>query len=287
MDENMADSYFPGLLNQLREVPPSAPQAIGLLSDLGNYISPSNQSWAPWPIMAVRHGLSALAAPGDAYSGTLPMMDASGHTSLAAIGRATDLAGLLTLGAGAAPAESGAVLNAGLRDRYAPYLREASGGKDPARIKLTPERIEVAKELYRTGLGFFPEGRPNPPIGSNPGTYRQTPQAQAAADYATQARRAGIDDVRVKFADGPSGSVYVRTGDRGTVRFADHAPPEGYFTNPKTGKEEFGVVGGYSSELGRRHYPAAVNVSPARRGAPLNTQPAYDFLAAILRGDGT
>lgn len=217
------------------------------------------------------------------------MTDASGHTSLAAIGRANDLAGLMTLGAGATPAEAGIGLNAGLnglRERYAAYLRAASGGKDPARIKLTPERIEAAKEAQRTGLGMFPAGRPNPVLGSEPGTYRQTQQAQAAAEYAAAARQAGIDDVRVKFADGAGGSVYVRTGDHGTVRFADHAPPEGYYTNPLTGKEEFGVIGGYSPELGRRHYPATVNVSPERRGATLNARPAYDFLAALLRGDG-
>lgn len=49
----------------------------------------------------------AFTAPGDATSGRLPMTDASGHTSLAAIGRANDLAGLMTLGAGATPAEAG------------------------------------------------------------------------------------------------------------------------------------------------------------------------------------
>jgi len=83
------------------------------LADLGNYFSPSNQSWAPWPVRAIRSSLAALAAPGDAYAGRLPMMDASGHTSLDAIGRATDLAGLMTLGAGAAPAHEGMTLGSG------------------------------------------------------------------------------------------------------------------------------------------------------------------------------
>jgi len=263
------------------------PQQGWSLADIGRYFSPSNQEWAPWPVRAVRGGLAALAAPGDAYAGRLPMMDDSGHTSLEAIGRGADLAGLMTLGAGAIPAESGAVLNAGLRDRYAAYLREASGGKDPNRIKLTPERVDAAKELYRTGLGYWPEGRPNIPVGSGPSPYRQTMQAQAAAEFAAQARRSGIDDVRVKFADGPMGSVYVRTGDHGTVRFADHAQPEGWFRNPKTGQEEYGAVGGFSKELGRRHYPATVNVSPASKfDRTLDATSAYDFLAAILRGDG-
>jgi hypothetical protein len=55
----------------------------------------------------------AFTAPGDAYSGALPMMDASGRTSFESIGRATDLAGLMMLGATGAPRGalgSGAVL---------------------------------------------------------------------------------------------------------------------------------------------------------------------------------
>lgn len=103
-----------GLLSDLGSpVPESQGQWPGLLSDLGNYLSPSNQSWAPWPVRAVRTSLSALAAPHDAYTGELPMTDASGHTSLDAIGRAADLAGLLTLSATGAPRGvlgSGAVL---------------------------------------------------------------------------------------------------------------------------------------------------------------------------------
>ncbi len=258
---------------------PAETQSIGSLADLGNYFSPSNQSWAPWPVMAARSTLAALAAPGDAYAGRLPMMDASGHTSLDAIGRATALAGLMTLGAGAVPAEGGMVLNAGLnglRERYAPYLSAASAGKDPARIKLTPQRVEAAKEAMRTGFGLYPKGRPSMPIGSQPSPYRATEQAQQAAQFAAQARRV-VDDVRVKFPEGPNGSVYVRVGDNGTVRFADHPPP----------MENGQVIGGYSRNLGRRHQPATVDVSSTRRGVPLNTQPAYDFLAALLRGDAT
>ena len=252
------------------------------LYGLLGYISPTNQEWAPWPVRAARSGLAGLMAPGDAYQGNLPMTGQDGRTSLEAIGRASDLGGLLTLGAGAAPAEAGFGLSAGLnglRQRYAAYLSEAAGGKDPARIKLTPERIDVAKELMRTAFGMFPEGKPNPVMGSVPSPYRQTEQAKAAADFAARARLAGIDDVRVKFADGPGGSVYVRTGDHGTVRFADHPPPTGWVVNPATGKSELQTVGGYSKELGRRHMPATVDASSG-------TKPAYDFLAALLRGDG-
>lgn len=249
------------------------------LAGLANYLSPSNESWAPWPVKAARTTLGALAVPRDVYSGALPMVDSSGHTSLAAIGRAGDLAGLLTLGAGVVPAESGAVLNAGLsglRERYATYLSAASGNKNPARIKLTPERVEAAKELMRTKFGLYPEGRPADPLGSQPSPYRATKQAQQAAQFAAQARQA-FDDVRVKFPEGPNGSVYVRVGDGGTVRFADHPPPT----------ENGQVVGGFSRNLGRRHQPATVDVSSVRRGAPLDSKPAYDFLSALLRGDAT
>lgn len=79
-------------------------QSYGLLSSLAEYISPSNKEWAPWPIRTLRSGLAALAAPGDAYAGRLPMMDSAGHTSQASIGRIADLAGLMMLGATGAPA---------------------------------------------------------------------------------------------------------------------------------------------------------------------------------------
>ena len=242
-------------------------QMPGLLSDLCKYISPSNQDWAPWPVRAVRSTLATLGIPGDVYAGRLPMMDSSGHTSLDALGRAADLAGLMTLGAGAVPAESGAVLNAGLRQKYAPYLREAAGGKDPARIKLTPERVEIAKQLMRTESA---------PIGTTPSPYRSTEQARLAADFAAHARQV-TDDVRVKFPEGPRGSVYVRVGDNGTVRFSDHLPPI----------ENGQVVGGYSRELGRRHHPATVDVSRGKYEERINPAPAYDFLAKLLSGDAT
>lgn len=260
----------PGQVGSLSDLGSLRPQNMGLLSSLGNYFSPSNHDWAPWPIRAARSGLSALAAPADAYAGRLPMMDDSGHTSLDAIGRATDLAGLMTLGAGAVPAETGMALNAGLsglRQRYATVLNEASGYKDLARIKLTPERMKVAKALMeaRTRAGKF---------GGGPSPYRATEQAQLAADFAARARQA-VDDVRVKFPEGPGGSVYVRVGDNGTARFADHLPPV----------ENGQVVGGYSPSLGRRHQPATVDVSRGKYQEGLNPTPAYEWLAKLLSGD--
>lgn len=227
---------------------------------------------------ALSSAWSGVTAPGDAYAGRLPMMDGSGNTSLEAIGRGADLAGLITLGAGAIPAEAGGMaLNAGLsglRQKYAPYLREASGGKDPARIKLTPERVAAAKEAMRTASGMYPEGRPNPPVGSLPSPYRVTEQARLAADFAAQARQQ-LGDVRVKFPEGPKGSVYVRVGDNGTVRFADHLPPI----------ENGQIVGGYSKDLGRRHQPATVDVSRGKYQENIDPAPAYNWLAKILAGD--
>lgn len=227
----------------------------------------------------------AFSSPGDVYAGRLPVMDNAGHTNLETIGRMADLAGLVTMGSGLAHAEGGPIFHAGLnglRQRYAPQLNEAvNWSKDIGRIKLTPERIEAAKASLQRKL----DNQPKFGEGSSP--YRSTEQARAATKYAEAARIAGIDDTRVKFADGPYGSVYVRTGNHGTVRFADHPPPEEWVLNPLTGRSELQVVGGFSRELGRRHQPATVDASAARPGAPLNTKNAYDFLAAVLDGGAT
>ena len=54
--------------------------------------------------------LSALMLPGDVYKGNVLMNDpATGHTSDEVIRRSADLAGSVTLGAGAIPAEKGAL----------------------------------------------------------------------------------------------------------------------------------------------------------------------------------
>jgi len=286
---------------QAAPVPPEAQGMRSLASLASYYPVPSPEPARTGAILPISHdvfgntsfdsnaGLLGLAKraftlPGDVMSGRLPMWDADGHTSREAIRRGADLAGLMTLGAGAVPAGGGVTLRAGLsglRQRYAPQLNEAvNWSKDIGRIKLTPERVEAAKASLQRTL----ESQPR--FGEGPSPYRLTDQAQAAAEYAAAARRAGIEDTRVKFADGPYGSVYVRIGDHGTVRFADHPAPQEWVTNPLTGQSELQAVGGFSRDLGRRHQPATVDTAPARRGAPLNTQPAYDFLAALLRGDG-
>jgi hypothetical protein len=129
-----------------------------------------------------------------------------------------------------------------LRERYSSALYAASDGKDPNRIKLTDERMERAAEHLRGLFDTRTEVQSAPP----------TVQLSNARAFASEAVKLG-EDVRLKLPEGPRGSVYVRVGRRGTVRFADHP-------QPKDGKE---VVGGFSKALGRRHYPATMSVDPA------------------------
>lgn len=134
----------------------------------------------------------------------------------------------------------------GLRDRYWSLLHTASGGKDPARIKITPERAALAKELLKKQINTRNEFIPRiDTLG--------TEQSRKAAAFASETIRAGHDP-RIKFPDGPLGSVYVRAGDKGSVRFSNHPAP----IDPATGE----MVGGYSKTMKRRHYPADVSVSP-------------------------
>lgn len=78
-----------------------------------------------WPARAVQSTISALALPGDVYAGrTDPMSDE-------AIGRSFDLAGSLTLGAGAVPASANE-LRAGLTLNSKPKLIEAYHGTNSA-----------------------------------------------------------------------------------------------------------------------------------------------------------
>lgn len=135
------------------------------------------------------------------------------------------------------------ILPRGLRERFFSILMRASGDKDPFRIKLTPERMEKAKaELLR-------QMEDRQAFLKSP--FRTT-QMKNAIEFAETAKRAG-NDVRVKIPDGDLGSVYVRVGDKGTVRFSDHSQPTGPDGKP---------VGGYSKTLGRRHRAALLSVDP-------------------------
>ena len=131
-----------------------------------------------------------------------------------------------------------------LRDRYWLELYDASGRKDVSRIKITPERARRAKELLQYG----PFGKENSKVMGDMLSFGKTEQMGLAEEFARQALREG-EKVRFKIPDGPMGSLYVRVGDRGTIRFSDHAPPPG-------------GVGGYSEKLGRRHGPATKSVHP-------------------------
>ena len=66
--------------------------------------------------------VGAFMLPGDVYSGDAQVFDpATGHVSDDAITRSADLAGLVTLGAGAIPAET-AALRSGIAARKIPQL---------------------------------------------------------------------------------------------------------------------------------------------------------------------
>lgn len=258
------------------------------LARLGNYVPQSSGNGLlsrllteTWPARATGSILDALKLPGQVAGGILNVkpenpgywsdMDEARQQATydTMINRATDLAGLAMLGSTGAPMGALGAGPAGLRARYATYLREAAGGKDPMRIKLTPERVEAAKELYQNWRANYGLG-PEPAFGTTSSPYRVTEQSNAAIDFAEAAKRAG-QDVRVKYPDGSHGSVYVRVGDEGTVRFADHYPAT------EGGK----IVGGYSKTLGRRHHPATVDVSKPRYGN-IDPAPAYDWLTRKL-----
>lgn len=61
-----------------------------------------------WPARLAKSAYGALTLPGDVYAGKVPMTDDSGHTSPELIDRSADLAGLVTGGSYAAPAQADA-----------------------------------------------------------------------------------------------------------------------------------------------------------------------------------
>jgi GNAT superfamily N-acetyltransferase len=99
--------------------------------------------------------LSALMLPGDVYQGNVLMNDpATGHTSDEVIRRSADLAGAMTLGSGAIPAEANS-LRMGLKYSPAPdgveikqlspsYLIAKSGGKEVGQISLSEKNPFVS-----------------------------------------------------------------------------------------------------------------------------------------------
>jgi len=67
-----------------------------------------------WPAKMAKDALSALMLPGDVYQGKVSMYGDDGRTNPEVINRSADLAGMVTLGAGAAPAEANS-LRAGIK----------------------------------------------------------------------------------------------------------------------------------------------------------------------------
>jgi len=59
-----------------------------------------------WPAKMAQDALKALMLPGDVYQGKVSMYGDDGRTNPEVINRSADLAGLVTLGAGAVPAEA-------------------------------------------------------------------------------------------------------------------------------------------------------------------------------------
>jgi hypothetical protein len=211
--------------------------------------------------------VKAITLPGDVAAGRVDPMGQE------AIERGFDLAGTVTLGGGfaSAPASSlrmsmarnalkdEALPGVGykledvaktpvpkrLRERYRSTLSDAADGKDPMRIKLTPERVEKAKAGLKESIDTWHSYR----TGEN--KWGDTEQMRNAKAFAEEMVRRG-EKVSFKMPDGERGSIYVRVGKKGTVRFSDHPQP----------MEGDKIVGGYSKTLGRRHKPAQHSVAP-------------------------
>lgn len=149
-----------------------------------------------------------------------------------------------------------------LRDRYRYPLDYASRGKDIQRIKLTPERIDRAKEYLRN-IGKKDMTSPYSFSSREIEDYEKPSfqhmpkeHGKKAIEFTRHARRKGVA-ARVRFPDGPTGSAYVKMPTGETVRFADH--PQPYEFNSKGNIQ---TVGGYSQVLGRRHFPAHFSIDP-------------------------
>ena len=132
-----------------------------------------------------------------------------------------------------------------LRQRYNLYLSEAAGSQSAARIKITPERVARAIEIRDNYQ------RARSTLESSP-----TQQSTLARQFVSHAVQNGMNVRKVKMPDGPRGSIYVDVEGVGIVRFSDHAAPLGF------AGDERRMIGGYSRDLGRRHFPSVISVAP-------------------------
>lgn len=86
----------------------------GLLSDNFDYGGLLGKLSQTWPARLAKDVYSAFTLPGDVYQGNVSMYGDDGRTNPEVINRSADLAGLVTLGAGAVPAEANS-LRAGIK----------------------------------------------------------------------------------------------------------------------------------------------------------------------------
>lgn len=86
----------------------------GLLSDNYDYGGLLGRLSQTWPARLAKDAYGAVTLPGDVYRGKVSMYGEDGHTNPEVINRSADLAGLVTLGAGAVPAEANS-LRAGIK----------------------------------------------------------------------------------------------------------------------------------------------------------------------------
>lgn len=86
----------------------------GLLSDNYDYGGLLGRLSQTWPARLAKDAYGAVTLPGDVYRGKVSMYGEDGHTNPEVINRSADLAGLVTLGASAVPAEANS-LRAGIK----------------------------------------------------------------------------------------------------------------------------------------------------------------------------
>lgn len=126
---------MPGLLEGIEQ---SYPGLLGKLAQT-------------WPAKMAQGLLGAATLPGDVYQGNVSMYGEDGRTNPEVIGRSADLAGMVTLGAGAIPAEANS-------------LRAGMGAYDPTKTgwvfrDVKAPHNEMAKGDWRAVTNAADEGR--------------------------------------------------------------------------------------------------------------------------------
>lgn len=113
-----------------------------------------------WPARAVQGLWQGLTLPGDVAQGNVSMWGSDGHTNPQVINRAADLAGAVTLGAGAVPAEANS-LRAGMAGRSLPsdnYLGPVSRYTDTLYREMHPSEALIDLPTSVAQGGFGPGG---------------------------------------------------------------------------------------------------------------------------------